>query len=215
MQTLNQEEIIKAISLCKKADCKDYVTLQSLQKMLEVKRMTLMAYIDEHPELFHCEERFKPKYVKVKNTVNIRGVKPFYTSELTRGESLGLCVIEAYHTAQENPFTNEGLRHLIDANKKTIWISAVDDYGVVIGHVINESKRFSDLEQYEDNRKNTWLWRNTHEKVQEILDKGYIKPKRFWKGGIGDSYYVDGNEITTDGVKALEADGWTVKGKWF
>lgn len=214
MQTLNQEEIIRAVSLCKKADCKDYVTLQSLQKMLEVKRMTLMAYIDEHPKLFHCEEKFKTKYVKVKQSLG-PGFKPIYTTEPQRGESLGLCIIDAYPTAADNPWTEEGLHRLIETNARTIWISAVDDYGVVIGYVINESKPYSDLEQYKDNRKNTWLWRNTHEKVQEILDKGYIKPKKFWKGGIGDSYSVDGNEITADGVKALEADGWTVKGKWF
>lgn len=213
--TLNQEVIIKAISLCKKANCKDYVTLQSLQKMLEVKRLTLMSYIDDHPKLFHCEEKFKTKYVKVKRT--IAGLKPYYSSEATKGESLGLCILDAYPSAEDNPWTEEGLRHLIEMNARTIWVSAINDYGTIIGHSINEDKRPTNLksnEQYKDNRKNPWLWRNTHDKVQEILDKGFIKPRKFWMGGIGDSYSVDGNEITSDAIQELEADGWTVIGKW-
>ena len=215
MQTFNQTDIVKAVALCKKADCKPYVTIPSLQKMLGCKRLDIVSYIDENPDLFHCEERFRDKYVTIYE--NIFG-KKFRRKERVNGDSLGLCIIEAYSSPEKNPWAETGLKDLIKRNARTIWISEVNNYGQIEGHTVQEDKKPSDLksgEQYKNNLKNTWLWRNTHEKVQELLDKGIIKRRKFWMGGIGDSYSVEGNEITSEGVKALEAEGWTVIGKWF
>ncbi len=194
------KEFAHAVEMAKKAECKSYATLTAIKRMLSCKPIDVMDFIETHPELVHTEQRFETRTVK--------------------SRSLGLCVIEAYESEELNPWTEAGLQYLIKEHEHTVWISDINNYGQIIGSAIHEDtipkdewgiKKYKDGERPADARKATWLWRNTHEKLDAISRLQASYNKTFWMGGLGDSYAVKENfAINSNGIKILRDNGWTV-----
>ena len=210
---ITPKEFAKAVAYAKKASGNPFATLSGIQKMLSCRPMDVMDFIETHPCLVHCEHRSETKLVRVKE--RIPGTNKWYWATDTRtGKSLGLCVIEAFETEEDNPWTEKGLQKLIDDNAKTVWVSVVDNYGQHIGQAIREDKVHDDYRyggRPQDARKAPWLWRNTREKLDATRAVGATKEKSYWIGGIGDCYErKEEFSINEEGIKLLEKDGWTV-----
>lgn len=194
------ESFNKAFNFAKQADCRDFATIQSMCRMLGCKPFAVMEYINTYPQLVHCEERFenRPKGGK---------------------KSLGLCVCGAYTSAEQNPWEPEWLKWAKKHYRKTVWVSEWNNYGVIEGHYLAEDTRPKNLREgeiYIDNRKNEFIWRNTHEKLEACKALGATKETKFFIGGYGDC--SENNipyAIASEGIKILEENGWNVIDKWF
>jgi len=215
MAQITPEDVATAVRLVKKETCRGFATVFETAKMLGVRKMDVLLYMEQHPKLFHAEERFRQKHVKV--TVNgfgaLRG-RRWKEDRVVDGASLGLCLIEAYTTPEDNPWNAEWLAAAQERFAKTLWLSEVNNYGDILGHCFIEDRRPSSLppeKVYADNRRNDWLWRNTREKLEAAKALGGCAEKSYIMGGFGDSYHR--NEpygVTAESKAILEADGWTI-----
>lgn len=221
-QPITPKEFAHAVAMTKKAECVPYATLPALKKMLACRPLDIMDFIEAHPDLIHTEQRHETKYVKVR--IPMPGTGRSYWSTTTRdGKNLGLCVIEAFETPEDNPWTEAGLQKLIEKNRKTVWASEVNDYGQILGEVLRPNTiptgdygqlKYRDGERPADARKAPWLWRNTKEKLEALRDIGAVSEKTYWMGGFGDSYSrKEPYSLSAEGIKILEAAGWTLKRK--
>ena len=111
---------------------------------------------------------------------------------------------------KDNPFNDEWLEKTMRQYEKTVWISAWDNYGQIEGHYLAEDARPSSLSSekvFKDHRNNTFLWRNTAQKLAQCEALGATFRKTCYSHEV--RYAID-----AEGVKKLEAAGWTVVGKW-
>lgn len=219
-QPITPKEFAHAVKMTMKAECKPYATLPALKRMLACRPLDIMDFIEQHPDLVHAEQRSETKVIKVK--VPLPGTGRYYWSTEARdGKNLGLCVIEAFETPEDNPWTEAGLQKLIEENRKTVWVSEVNDYGQILGEVLREDTiptsdyglpKYRDGERPADARRAPWLWRNTKEKLEALKKIGAVSEKTFWMGGFGDSYSrKEPYSLSDEGIKILEAEGWTLK----
>ena len=90
----------------------------------------------------------------------------------------------------------------------------VNNYGEILGTCCVEDKKPSSLpydSQYKDHRRNTWLWRNTREKLEAAKATGGLVTKSFCMGGFGDSYMrEEPYSLTSESRRILEEKGWTI-----
>ena len=207
MNAITIEDFVTAVRLVKKDTCQSYATTQAIARMLGAKKMDVLLFMEENPRLLHVSEHFKPKYVKVR----IGGET--WTQE-RRGASLGLCVDEAYATPEENPWNPEWLAGARQRYAKTLWLSNVNNYDQIIGRCFNEDMRPSgkpDGFVFDDNRENTWLWRNTKEKLEAAKALGACAPYTFWKGGFSDSYKDERPyAVSAKGLSILKDNGYNI-----
>ena len=215
MTQLTPEDVATAVRLVKKETCRGFATVADTAKMLGVRKMDVLLYMEQYPKLFHAEQRHRVKHVKV--TVHgwgaLRGQK-WKEDRVVDGASLGLCFIEAYTTPEDNPWNPEWLVAAKEKYTKTLWLTGVNNYGDILGYCFTEDKRPSSLQEgqvYADNRQNPWLWRNTHEKLEAAKALGGCKEKSYIMGSFGDSYHR--NEpygVTAESRAILESAGWTL-----
>ena len=217
--TISPKEFAHAVAMTKKAEVKGYATLPALKKMLGCRPLDIMDFIEEHPDLVHTEPRCETKIVKVRMPLPGTG-RSYWSTEARDGKSLGLCIIDAYECAEDNPWTEAGLQKLITTHTKTVWASKVDNYGEILGEVLREDTipkdsygrlEYPDGKRPADARKAEWLWRNTHEKLETLKSLGAVKNHKYWMGGVGDAYSRDEPfSLSAEGIKILEANGWTL-----
>ena len=212
---ITPQDLAEAVRLVQKDKCRDFATTAEVAAMLGVRKMDILSFIDLHPELVHAEERFREK--KVKTRVGgwgaLRGRT--WTEERTvNGASLGLCIIGAYAAVEDNPWQNEWLAAARQRFAKTLWSVPVDNYGEILGTCCIEDKKPSSLpydRQYRDHRRNTWLWRNTKEKLEAAKAAGGLVTESFCMGGFGDSYIrEEPYSLTSESRRILEEKGWTI-----
>lgn len=217
MPKITIEDLITAVRLVKTDTCQNFATTDAIARMLAVRKMDVLLFLEQNPKLVHTEEKFRPKTVSV--TAYGHGVlagKKWRTKEVVNGASLGLCVTDAYATPEDNPWNGEWLEAAKARYAKTLWLSKADNYGEIVGHYFAEDRKPSNLSHdqvYADNRRNEWLWRNTHEKLEAAKSIGGCFDTSFVFGGFGDacerkfSYGVSG-----DSLDVLKKGGWTVIG---
>ncbi len=204
-----------AVRLVKKETCRSFATIAETAKMLGVRKIDVLLYMEQYPKLFHAEQRFRQKHVK--ETVHgfgaLRGQK-WKEDRIVNGASLGLCFIEAYTTLEDNPWNREWLDAAMERFAKTLWLSEVNNYGEILGHYFREDKRPLSIPSdhaYADNRRNEWLWRNTREKLEAAKALGGCKEQSYIMGGFGDSYRCNESYgVTTESLALLKAAGWTI-----
>ena len=208
----------RAVGYVKRADCRSFATLDATAKMLGVRKFDVMTYLEQNPKLVVCSEHHdstqvvKPSY----RPFDGKRIGRHYETRITK--RYGLCIDDAFASVEENPFNDEWLEKTMRQYEKTVWISAWDNYGQIEGHYLAEDARPSSLpsgEVFKDHRKNTFLWRNTAEKLAQCKALGATFKKTFYFGGLGDcSSHEVRYAVDAEGVKKLEAAGWTVIGKW-
>lgn len=112
--------------------------------------------------------------------------------------TLGLGIRTAYLSADKNPDTEEW----IEAKKKA-WEKKIH-----IGE-----RRYYDCHEYwlvpEEGDGKERKYRNTPEKIQELVDAGVIKKIRTCYGGWGDARHEEVFIFNDDVKKAIEDYGWT------
>ena len=217
MAKITIEDLVTAVRLVKKETCRDYATVADTARMLGARKMDVLLFLDENPRLVHAEERFRERRIrrKVAGHGALRG-RSWWEETTARGASLGLCLIEAYATVEENPYNPEWLEAAKARYTRTLWLSDVDNYGQILGRCCLEDARPSSVPYghlFTDNRRNTWLWRNTREKLEAAKALGGCVERDFCMGGFGDSYIRhEPYAVTLESRKVLENAGWTLIG---
>lgn len=160
------------------ANSSKHCLLSELAKELKLSKTDLMQFIVDNPKLFKT------------------------TNGATQKKNQGLLINNVYITAEDNPDTTEWANKMKEENKKYIFITQIEYYGVVCNKI-----------NIDDSKSKDYIWRNTPEKVNEVILLLGIKPEDVYYGGIGDCYkarniYV----ITKEHVEKLRKLGWTVEG---
>lgn len=172
-------EIKRIAELLQKVNCERIALISEVAKEMGVKKTALMQFIEDNPKLFKLGEKVK----RTKNTQT----------------TLGLGIMTAYLSADENPDTEEWMEKMRKAWDKKIHIGEQTYYGVHEYWLIPEDDASSKEGKY----------RNTPEKIKFLEEKGIIKKVKGGYGGLGDyynsEYYPYGDEVQ----KALESIGWT------
>ena len=172
-------EVKRIVNLVKEVNCENWAVISEVAKEMGVKKTALMQFVNDNPKLF-------------KVVPYIGGI----TSN-AKAKNLGLVIKTVYNSAEENPETEEWLEV-----KKKAWEKKIH-----IGEL-----RYYDCHEYwlipEENGKEI-KYRNTPEKIQELVDAGVIEKKSTCYGGWGDARYVDIFIFDDDVRKAIEDYGWT------
>ena len=172
-------EIKRITELLQKVNCERIALISEVAKEMGVKKTALMQFIEDNPKLFKLGEKVK----RTKNTQT----------------TLGLGIMTAYLSADENPDTEEWMEKMRKAWDKKIHIGEQTYYGYHEYFCIPEDDAASKEGKY----------RNTPEKIKFLVEKGIIKKVSGGYGGFSDyyrtEYYPYGDEVQ----KALEAIGWT------
>jgi len=172
-------EIKRIVELVKMVNCENWAVISEVAKEMGVKKTALMQFINDNPKLF-------------KVVPYIGGI-----TNNAKAKNLGLVIKNVYNSADENPETEEWLEVQKKAWDKKIHIGARIYYNCLEYWFIPE----------DDGKEGKY--RNTPEKIQELVDAGVIKKIRTCYGGLGDAYYEEVFIFNDDVKKAIEDYGWT------
>ena len=172
-------EIKRITELLQKVNCERIALISEIAKEMGVKKTALMQFVEDNPKLFKLGEKMK----RTKNTQT----------------TLGLGIMTAYLSADENPDTEEWVEKMRKMWEKKIHIGEQTYYGYHEYWLIPE----------DDITTKEGKYRNTPEKIKFLEEKGIIKKVGGGYGGFSDyyrtEYYPYGDEVQ----KALESIGWT------
>ena len=172
-------EVKRIVNLVKKVNCENWAAVTEVAKEMGAKKTVLMQFIEDNPKLF-------------KVVPYISGI----TSN-AKAKNLGLVIREVYLNACENPVAEEWIEAQKKAWEKKIHIGERSYYGCHEYWLIPE----------EDGKEGKY--RNTPEKIQELVDAGVIKKQTTCYGGWGDANYETVFVFNDDVKKAIEDYGWT------
>ena len=174
-------EIKRITELLQKVNCERIALISEVAKEMGVKKTALMQFIEDNPKLFKLGE-------KVKRTRNTQ-------------VTLGLGIMRAYLSADENPDTEEWMGRMKKEWENKIHIGEQTYYGVHEYWLIpvDDPK----------NTDKTGMYRNTPEKIKFLEEKGIIKKTTGGYGGLSDFYRTVYYPYDDEVRKALEEIGWT------
>lgn len=172
-------EIKRIAELLQKVNCERIALISEVAKEMGVKKTTLMQFIEDNPKLFKLGE-------KVRRTKNVQ-------------TTLGLGIMTAYLSADENPDTEEWMDKMKKTWDKKIHVGEQTYYGCHEYWLIPEDGVESKEGKY----------RNTPEKIKFLEEKGIIKKVSGGYGGFSDYYSTEYYPYSEDVQKALEDIGWT------
>lgn len=171
-------EIKRIAELLQKVNCEHIALISEVAKEMGVKKTALMQFIENNPKLFKLGEKVK----RTKNTQT----------------TLGLGIITAYLSADENPDTEEWIEKMKKAWEKKIHIGEQTYYGCHEYWLIPEEGDGKERK-----------YRNTPEKIKFLEEKGIIKKISGGYGGFSDYYRTEYYPYGYEVQKALEGIGWT------
>ena len=171
-------EIKRIAELLQKVNCEHIALISEVAKEMGVKKTALMQFIEDNPKLFKLGEKVK----RTKNTQT----------------TLGLGIITAYLSADENPDTEEWIEKMKKAWEKKIHIGEQTYYGCHEYWLIPEEGDGKERK-----------YRNTPEKIKFLEEKGIIKKISGGYGGFSDYYRTEYYPYGYEVQKALEGIGWT------
>ena len=172
-------EIKRITELLQKVNCERIALISEVAKEMGVKKTALMQFIEDNPKLFRLGEKVK----RTKNTQT----------------TLGLGIMTAYLSAEENPDTEEWMEKMKKAWDKKIHVGEQTYYG--------QHEYFCIPEDDADSKEGKY--RNTPEKIKFLVEKGIIKKVSGGYGGFSDYYRTEYYPYGDDVQKALEGIGWT------
>ena len=171
-------EIKRIAELLQKVNCEHIALISEVAKEMGVKKTALMQFIENNPKLFKLGEKVK----RTKNTQT----------------TLGLGIMTAYLSADENPDTEEWIEKMKKAWEKKIHIGEQTYYGCHEYWLIPEEGDGKERK-----------YRNTPEKIKFLEEKGIIKKISGGYGGFSDYYRTEYYPYGYEVQKALEGIGWT------
>ena len=172
-------EIKRIAELLQKVNCVRIALISEVAKEMGVKKTALMQFIEDNPKLFKLGEKMK----RTKNTQT----------------TLGLGIMTAYLSADENPDTEEWMEKMRKAWDKKIHVGEQTYYGCHEYWLIPEDDVTSKEGKY----------RNTREKIKFLAEKEIIKKVSGGYGGFSDFHHAEYYPYSEEVQKALEAIGWT------
>ncbi len=172
-------EIKRIAELLQKVNCERIALISEVAKEMGVKKTALMQFIEDNPKLFRLGEKVK----RTKNTQT----------------TLGLGIMTAYLSADENPDTEEWMEKMKKVWEKKIHIGEQTYYGQHEYFCIPE----------DDVTTKEGKYRNTPEKIKFLEEKGIIKKVSGGYGGFSDYYRTEYYPYSEEVQKALESIGWT------
>lgn len=173
-------EVKRIVNLVKEVNCENWAVISEVAKEMGVKKTTLMQFINDNPKLF-------------KVVPYIGGI-----TNNAKAKNLGLVIKTVYNSAEENPETEEWLDMKKKEWEKKIHIGERTYYGCHEYWLIPEEGDGKERK-----------YRNTPEKIQELVDAGVIKKITTCYGGWGDASYEAVFIFNDDVKKAVEDYGWT------
>lgn len=175
-------EIKRIVSLIQHVDCTNYALVADVAKEMAAKKTELMQFIEDNPKLFSV-------YRIDRQTKNVT-------------KTLGLGIGKVYLTANENPDTEEWLNDKISEWDKKIHVAEMTYYNQHEYYYIPEDDPKSDISTYAKQGK----YRNTPEKIKELVDAGILKKSTVVYG----SYHECKMYLFNANVEeALKDYGWT------
>lgn len=173
-------EIKRIVELVKMVNCENWAVISEVAKEMSVKKTALMQFINDNHKLF-------------KVVPYIGGI-----TNNAKAKNLGLVIKTVYNSAEENPETEEWLDVKKKEWEKKIHIGERTYYGCHEYWLIPEEGDGKERK-----------YRNTPEKIQELVDAGVIKKITTCYGGFGDASYEAVFIFNDDVKKAIEDYGWT------
>lgn len=129
-------------------------------------------------------------------------------------EKKGCAIKGVYLTVSDNPYHPENLKMLKERNERTLYVTQWEYYGQKECYYLydDREKRYDYKDGYNwPYARQTWLWRNTKEKL-ESLKKG-----RHYHMGCGSTGTFSGTDIpfavSVSEMRNLLADGWKLTGE--
>ena len=172
-------EIKRIAELLQKVNCESIALVSEVAKEMGVRKTALMQFIEDNPKLFKLGE-------KVRRTRNTQ-------------TTLGLGIMTAYLSADENPDTEEWMGRMRKEWENKIHVGEQTYYGCHEYWLIPEDDVTSKEGKY----------RNTPEKIKFLEERGIIKKTTGGYGGLGDFYRTVYYPYDDEVRKALENIGWT------
>lgn len=172
-------EIKRIVNLVKEVNCENWAVISEVAKEMGVMKTAVMQFINDNPKLF-------------KVVPYIGGI-----TNNAKAKNLGLVIKTVYNSAEENPETEEWLEVQRKMWEKKIHIGERTYYGCHEYWLIVE----------DDGKEGKY--RNTPEKIQELVDAGVIKKVGMCYGGWGDARHEEVFIFNDDVKKAIEDYGWT------
>ena len=172
-------EVKRIVNLVKEVNCENWAVISDVAKEMGVKKTALMQFINDNSKLF-------------KVVPYIGGI-----TNNAKAKNLGLVIKTVYNSAEENPETEEWL----DVKKKE-WEKKIH---------IGERTYYGRHEYWliaEDGGKEG-KYRNTPEKIQELVYAGVIKKVWMCYGGWNDASQEEVFIFNNDVKKAIKDYGWT------
>lgn len=178
-------EIKRITELLQKVNCERIALISEVAKEMGVRKTALMQFIEDNPKLFKLGE-------KVRRTRNTQ-------------VTLGLGIMTAYLSADENPDTEEWLARMRKAWENKIHVGEQTYYG--------QHEYFhipvDDPDSANDTYRKEGMYRNTPEKIRFLEERGIIKKTTGGYGGLDDYYRTVYYPYDDEVRKALEEIGWT------
>ena len=176
---INQSDVKSIFDILKVVNNHSYALIPELAKELKVTKVELANYVLNNPKLFHTENIFSYREVKVKRMLWPNDPKSTYTTtENRRNRNLGMGV-------------------------KEVYLSPIENYGYIEGYTI-EIDKFD-----KDDKYRFYKWRNTEAKINWLKENGFTFATSFVLGGLGDSYsHKSENAISELKIKELHLLGW-------
>ena len=180
-------EIRRIVHLIQHVDCTNYALVTDVAKEMAVKKTELMQFIEDNPKLFYTYEAFR----SVSKNSN---------------KSIGLAIGKVYLTPNENPSTEEWMNDKIAEWDKKIHVAEMTYYGQHEYYYICEDNPKSENSTYAKQGK----YRNTPEKIKELVDAGILKKSPAGYGGFGDYHESQKYLYNAEVGKAIKDYGWTI-----
>ncbi len=178
-------EIKRIVHLIQTVDCTNYALVTDVAKEMAVKKTELMQFIEDNPKLFSV-------YRIDRSTKNST-------------KTLGLGIGKVYLTPNENPSTEEWMNDKIAEWDKKIHVAEMTYYNQHEYYYIPEDDPKSDNSTYAK----TGKYRNTPEKINELVEAGILKKSPAGYGGLGDYHEAQAYLYTAEVGKAIKDYGWT------
>jgi len=170
-------EIKRIAELLQKVNCESIALISEVAKEMGVKKTALMQFIEDNPKLFKLGEKVK----RTKNTQT----------------TLGLGIMTAYLSADENPDTEEWMEKKKKEWDKKIHVGEQTYYGVHEYWLIP-------VDSGKEGQ-----YRNTREKIKFLEKNEIIRKVSGGYGGFGDFHHAEYYPYSEEVQKALEAIWWT------
>ena len=179
---LTLDSIQQIYRLCSTADCSSEVPVTELAKELSVKKTLLMSFILENDKCF-----------------------------LVKNSPKGLLVTNVFLSPDQNPYTEEWLNRTKQEWKRKLYVSQWNCYGHLEEYFLPEEFSRSEYDHKQpNNERNTFLWRNTEEKLKSLEEK------RHYHHGTGSVDMWTGTKlpyaVSISEMENLINDGWILEG---